>query len=77
MRLSQGLVVSALWTVYAGVCMAILVPREDVELSVPLSGNLSNTSTHYDPVTWTLYNPIFNQTTWESQPYVLSSCGVD
>lgn len=61
---------TALWNVYCGAVVAILVPREDVQLSVPLTGNLSNTSTHYDPGTWTLYNPVFNQTTWESQPYV-------
>jgi hypothetical protein len=70
--LVQGILVS-LWSI---VSLAILVPREDIELSVPLSGNLSNSSTHYDPVTWTLYNPVFNQTTWEAQPYVLSpNCG--
>jgi len=50
---------------------ALLLPRADVELAVPLSGNLSGTAAHYDPVTWTLYNPVFNQTTWEAQPYVL------
>src|SRR5271167_1592627 len=54
------------------VSFAILVPREDVELAVPLSGNLSNSSTHFDTNTWTLFNPIFNQTTWEAQPYVCS-----
>jgi hypothetical protein len=70
MKLFKGLFVSALWSVYYGIVDAILVPREDVQLSVPLTGSLLNTSTHYDPVTWALYNPVFNQTTWESQPYV-------
>ena len=49
---------------------AFLLPRADVELAVPLSGNLSGTAAHYDPVTWTLYSQIFNQTTWVAQPYV-------
>lgn len=60
----------SLLSIWCCVSFAFLVPREDVELAVPLSGNLSNTSTHFDPTTWTLYNPIFNQTTWEAQPYV-------
>jgi len=51
---------------------ALLLPRADVELAVPLSGNLSGTSANYDPNTWTLYNLVFNQTTWEAQPYVSS-----
>lgn len=49
---------------------ALLLPRADVELAVPLSGNLSGTAARYDPATWTLYTQIFNQTTWEAQPYV-------
>lgn len=60
----------SLLSIWCCVSFAILLPREDVELAVPLSGNLSNTSTHFDPTTWTLFNPIFNQTTWEAQPYV-------
>jgi hypothetical protein len=60
----------SLLSIWCCVSFGFLVPREDVELAVPLSGNLSNTSTHFDPTTWTLYNPIFNQTTWEAQPYV-------
>jgi hypothetical protein len=59
-----------LFSIFGVGSLAILLPRQAIELAVPLSGNLSNTSTHYDPVTWTLYNPIFNQTTWEAQPYV-------
>jgi hypothetical protein len=47
-----------------------LIRREAIELSVPLTGDLENTSTHFDPTSWTLSNPIFNQTTWEAQPYV-------
>lgn len=68
--MSWSLVQVSLLSIWCCVSFAILVPREDVELAVPLSGNLSNTSTHFDPTTWTLYNPIFNQTTWEAQPYV-------
>ena len=61
---------AALLSIWCCVSFAILVQREDVELAVPVSGSLSNTSTHFDPTTWTLYNPVFNQTTWEAQPYV-------
>ena len=63
----------AVWCSLPGLAYGLLLPRDAIPLNVPLSGNLTNTSTHFDPTTWTLYNPIFNQTTWEAQPYVLLS----
>jgi len=64
------------WLLICAFCVvgtqAFLVRRDPIEVSVPVSGDLSNTSTHYDPETWVLYNPVFNQTTWEAQPYVFS-----
>jgi len=60
-----------LWLWLSGLIYALVLPRDAIPLTVPLSGNLANTSAHFDPATWTLYNPVFNQTTWEAQPYVL------
>ena len=74
--MNWSLLQATLLSIWCCVSFAVLVPREDVELAVPLSGNLSNTTTHFDPTTWTLYNPIFNQTAWEAQPYVLPSLGI-
>jgi len=58
-----------LW-LWCGLTYALLLPRDAIPLTVPISGNLANTSTHFEATTWTLYNPVFNQTTWEAQPYV-------
>jgi hypothetical protein len=66
MRFFQILCLS-LWNVAS---LAFLIRRDAIPLSVPLTGDLANTSTHFDPTTWTLFNPVFNQTTWEAQPYV-------
>lgn len=65
------------WAVTGG--LGFLIKRDPDSVAVPVSGSLSNTSAHYDPTTWTLWNPVFNQTTWEAQPYVpslvrLSNC---
>jgi hypothetical protein len=66
-----GALVACLWWCWGGLTDAgHLLPRDAIPLTVPLSGNLTNTSTHFDPTTWTLFNPVFNQTTWEAQPYV-------
>ena len=56
------------WAVSGG--FGFLIKRDPVSIAVPLNGDLSNSGAHYDPVTWTLWNPVFNQTTWEAQPYV-------
>jgi len=56
------------WAVSGG--LGFLIKRDPVSIAVPITGNLTNTSAHYDPVSWTLWNPVFNQTTWEAQPYV-------
>jgi hypothetical protein len=62
------------WAVHGG--LGFLIKRDPVSIAVPITGNLTNTSAHYDPVSWTLWNPVFNQTTWEAQPYVLLFCGL-
>ena len=65
-----GALPTYLWLWFCDLTYALLVPRDAIPLTVPLSGNLANTSTHFEPSTWTLFNPVFNQTTWEAQPYV-------
>src|SRR5271156_2603976 len=65
-----SLVIVLLWVLADLSFASFLVKRDPIPLDVPISGNLTNTTTNYNSTTWTLWNPIFNQTTWESQPYV-------